>query len=162
MCPGSPEPQPIPSAAECVTASMSHAFERRLLQLGVALASLVPLSTGTLSVIRSADVLRGVSRPLPIDLDSHYRYLSGLLLGIGIAFVASIPRVEAKGALFRTLGFVILVGGLGRLISLLQWGAPGPGHQFGLAMELVVVPAIVLWQARIERLYRVRPDGIPR
>ena len=133
---------------------MTSATERRLLQIAVALASLVPLSMGTLSVLRSADVLRGVSQPLPIDLDSHFRYLSGLLLGIGIAFVASIPAIERRRTLFRTLGFVILIGGLARLVSLLQAGVPGPGHQFGLAMELIVVPLIVLWQARIERLYR--------
>lgn len=134
---------------------MTPAIERRLLQTTVALASLVPLSMGTLSVLGSADVLRGVSHPLPIDLDSHFRYLSGILLGIGIAFVAAIPRVEARGVLFRTLGFVILVGGVSRLLSLLQSGVPGPGHQFGLVMELIVVPLIVLWQARVERLYRL-------
>ena len=134
---------------------MTRATERRLLQIAVALASLVPLSMGILSVLRSADVLRGVSQPLPIDLDSHFRYLSGLLLGIGIAFVAAIPTIERRGRIFRTLGFVILIGGLARLVSLLQAGMPGPGHQFGLAMELIVVPLIVLWQARIERLYRL-------
>jgi hypothetical protein len=133
---------------------MTPAIERRLLQIAVAAASIVPLSMGTLSVLRSADVLRGVDHPLPIDLDSHFRYLSGLLLGIGIAFVTAIPTVEARGTLFRTLGFVIVVGGLARLLSLLQAGVPGLGHLFGLAMELAVVPLIVIWQARVERLCR--------
>lgn len=133
---------------------MKPAVERRLLQYAVAAASIVPLSMGTLSVVRSADVLRGVAHPIPIDLDSHYRYLSGLLLGIGIAFVAAIPRVESQRTLFRTLGFVILIGGLARLLSLIESGIPGPGHCFGLVMELVVVPLIVLWQARIERRCR--------
>lgn len=131
---------------------MTPAIERRLLQIAVAAASIVPLSMGALSVLRSADVLKGVDHPLPIDLDSHFRYLSGLLLGIGVAFVAAIPTVESRGTLFRTLGFVILVGGLARLLSLLQAGMPGPGHLFGLLMELAVVPLIVIWQARVERL----------
>ena len=133
---------------------MTNATERRLLQIAVALASLVPLSMGTQSVLRSASVLRGVSEPLPIDLDSHFRYLSGILLGIGIAFAASIPTIERRGTMFRTLGFIILVGGLARLLSLTQEGMPGPGHRFGLVMELIVVPLIVLWQARIERSFR--------
>ena len=127
--------------------------ERRLLKAAVALACMVPLSMGLLSVLRSAPILRGVAPPLPIDLDSHYRYLSGLLLGIGLVFLASIPRIEAKTAVFRTLGFVILVGGLARLLSLVEQGVPGRGHQFGLAMELVVVPLIVLWQARVARRF---------
>jgi hypothetical protein len=133
---------------------MTAALERRLLQLAIAFASIVPLSIGTLGILRSADMLRGVSHPLPVDLDSHFRYLSGLLLGIGLAFVASIPWVERRGPLFRLLGFVILVGGLGRLLALLQAGPPGPGHIFGLGMELFVVPLIVLWQARVERRCR--------
>ena len=133
---------------------MKRETERRLLQGATALACLVPLSMGSFSVLRSADVLKGVSLPLPVDLDSHFRYLSGLLLGIGLVFLASIPRIETKSIVFRTLGTLIVVGGLARLLSLLQAGMPGPGHQFGLVMELVVVPLIVLWQARLARLYR--------
>ncbi|HLL58959.1 MAG TPA: DUF4345 domain-containing protein [Allosphingosinicella sp.] len=131
--------------------------ERRLLQVSVALACMVPLSMGFLSVLRSAPILRGVTPPLPIDLDSHYRYLSGLLLGIGLTFLASIPRIETRTTVFRTLGFVILIGGLARLLSLVQEGVPGRGHQFGLVMELVVVPLIVVWQARVARRYRPNP-----
>ena len=132
---------------------MKRETERLFLQIATALACMVPLSMGLLSVVQSVSVLRGMEPPFPIDLDSHYRYLSGLLLGIGLVFLASIPRIEAKGAVFRTLGFVILVGGLARLASLVQNGAPGSGHQFGLVMELVVVPAIVLWQARVARRF---------
>ncbi len=133
---------------------MRRETERLLLQGATALACLVPLSMGSLSVLRSADILKGVSAPLPNDLDSHFRYLSGLLLGIGFVFLFSIIRIETKETVFRTLGVVILVGGLARLWSLLQVGMPGPGHQFGLVMELLVVPLIVLWQGRIARLYR--------
>jgi hypothetical protein len=114
---------------------------------------MVPLSMGAVSVLRSAAVLRGMDPPFPVDLDSHYRYLSGLLLGIGLVFLASIPSIESKGAVFRTLGFVILIGGLARLYSLIENGAPGFGHQFGLVMELVVVPGIVLWQARVAKRF---------
>ena len=130
---------------------MAPETERRLLQVATALACLVPLSTGLTSVLGSASVLRGVEAPLPIDLDSHFRYLSGLLLGIGLTFLALIPRIEKNGPVFRALGFIVLVGGFARLLSLLEEGIPGRGHQFGLVMELVVVPLLVLWQARIAR-----------
>jgi hypothetical protein len=114
---------------------------------------MVPLSMGLASVIRSAEVLRGMEPPFPIDLDSHYRYLSGLLLGIGLTFLASIPRIEARGTVFRALGVIIFIGGAARLLSLVEHGAPGFGHQFGLVMELVVVPCIVLWQARVAKRF---------
>ena len=132
---------------------MKRETERRLLQIVTAAACLVPLSMGLVSVLRSAAALRGMEPPFPIDFDSHYRYLSGLLLGIGVAFIASIPWIESRGAVFRTLGFVILLGGLARLVSLIQNGAPGFGHQFGLVMELIVVPAIVIWQARVAKRF---------
>lgn len=128
--------------------------ERRLLQAAVVLASFVPLSMGGISVLRGAGVLRGVGDDPPVDLDSHFRYLSGLLLGIGFAYLASLPRIERHTFLFRSLCGVIVVGGLARLLSLMQAGTPGIGHQLAFFMELGVVPAITLWQARVAKRCR--------
>ncbi len=134
---------------------MSPLAEKRLLQGATALACLVPLSMGASSVLRSAAVLKGVEPPLPIDLDSHFRYLSGLLLGIGLTFLACLPDIERRRPVFLALGAIIFVGGLARLLSLAQLGWPGAGHRFGLVMELVVVPAIVLWQGRVAKRFGV-------
>lgn len=130
---------------------MTPAIERRLLQIVVAVASLVPLSMGTRSVIHGPVVLIGVAAPVPVDLDSHFRYLSGIFLAIGIAFATCVPRIEAKGRLFRLLGAFVIAGGLARLASLALVGPPGPGHRFGLVMELGIVPLLMLWQARVAR-----------
>jgi len=127
--------------------------ERRLLQIATGLACLVSLGMGGLSIARGPDVLQGISAPVPVDLDSHYRYLSGLLLGIGLAFIASIPTIERRAELFRTLGFLIVIGGMGRLLSLIFTGMPSAGHLFGLVMELGVTPLIVAWQARLARRF---------
>jgi hypothetical protein len=132
--------------------------EKRLLQAATALACLVPLSMGVQSVVGSAAVLKGVSEPLPIDLDSHFRYLSGLLLGAGLVFLVCIPRIERHRSVFLALGAIILVGGLARLLSLVELGWPGPGHRFGLVMELIVVPLIVLWQGRVARRFETSPN----
>ena len=40
-------------------------------------------------------------------------------------------------------------GGLARLFSLVLGALPSIGHLGGIGMELVVVPLLVLWQARI-------------
>ena len=99
-------------------------------------------------------MLRGVDAGVsPIDLDSHFRYLSGLLLGFGLVFLLCVPTVEKHTALFRAFGLIVVIGGLARLYSAMTLGLPGPGHVFGLFMELGTVPALVLWQARIARLY---------
>jgi Domain of unknown function (DUF4345) len=130
-------------------------LERRLLQAAVALSCAAPLLAGGAGMIEGPEFLHGV-QAAPADLDSHFRYLSGLLFGIGIGFATCIPAIEHKTARFRLLAFVVIVGGLGRLISLVVVGPPGTGHVFGLTMELGAVPLLVLWQARVAAP-RVKP-----
>ena len=124
-------------------------MERRLLQLAVALGCVVPLFAGGAGMIEGPAMLRGVDGGAPADLDRHYRYLSGLLLAVGIAFASCIPGIERNSGRFRLLAFLVFIGGLGRLIGAVSSGLPGTGHIFGLAMELVAVPLLVLWQARV-------------
>jgi len=130
------------------------ATERRLLQAAVGLAALVPLAIGTLGLVEGPGMLRGIGVDAPTDLDSHFRYLSGLLAGIGLGFASCIPAIERSGARFRLLGLIVVLGGLGRLASLIAAGTPGEGHLFGLGMELGIVPLLMLWQARFARRAR--------
>jgi hypothetical protein len=125
--------------------------ERRLLQLVVALACIVPILSGGAGILQGPAMLHAVGSGSPADLDSHFRYLSGLLLAIGIAFATCIPGIEGKTMRFRLLALLVFMGGLGRLFSLIAVEAPGTGHLVGLAMELVATPLLVLWQARIAR-----------
>ena len=88
---------------------------------------------------------------LHTDLDSHGRYLSGLLLGIGLAFWACVPRIEACGREARLLAAIVVVGGLARLGAVMAMGWPGRGMQAALVMELLVTPGLALWRERVER-----------
>lgn len=123
--------------------------EKRLLQIVVAIACLVPLLTGGESILRGAAWM--AHGPVPVDLDSHFRYVSGIFFALGVAFVTCIPGIERKGGRFRLLGAMVVCGGLARLVSLIAVGVPGTGHVFGLVMELGVVPLLMLWQWRLER-----------
>ena len=127
-------------------------LELRLLQAVVAIGCLVPLAAGGAGILRGAAFLKGVHDPLPVDLGSHFRYLSGLLLGVGIGFAACIPNIERRRTMMRTLGLVVVVGGLGRLFALIRDGVPSTAHIAALAMELVATPLLLLWQARVARL----------
>ena len=120
---------------------------RRALQVAVAIACLVPLLAGG-----AGAVLGGAAFGDPhagVDADSHVRYLSGLLLGIGVAFAASIPRIERHGGRFRLLTLIVATGGLARLAGVASVAVPGWPMLGGLVMELVVTPALCLWQARV-------------
>ena len=124
--------------------------ERRALQIAVALASLVPISAGAAGILLGAAMVGIVGASA--DADSHFRYLSGLLLGLGIVFLASVPRIERYGARFRLLCLLVVIGGLARLLSLCLRGHPSGAELFALAMELAATPGLVLWQARVARL----------
>ena len=95
-----------------------------MFQLTVAVAAIVPLAAGGAGVLLGPEMIgRGVAATP--DLDSHFRYLSGLLLGIGIAFLATLPKIERRVTLFRTLGLVVVAGGLARLLGASENGLPG-------------------------------------
>ena len=131
---------------------MTPAIEKRILQAIIAIACLVPLSAGSTGVLRGAAWL--AHGPVATDLDSHFRYISGIFLGVGIAFATCIPNIEVKGQRLRMLAAFVFLGGLARLLSLAEAGAPGFGMQFGLVMELAVTPLLAFWQAGFARRHR--------
>jgi hypothetical protein len=122
--------------------------EARALRIVVAVAGIVPVAAGLDGLIRGAAMLGG-SPATNLTLDSHLRYLSGLLLAIGIAFWSTIPRIERQTARFRLLTALVVLGGLGRLYGILVEGLPPAPMLFGLVMELGVTPLLCWWQGRV-------------
>jgi hypothetical protein len=129
---------------------MSLQRERKLLQQAVGVLALIPAATGLYGVL-FGQALTGDT--VSVSAESHFRFLSGLLLAIAICFWSTIPAIEAKTGRFRLLTLLIFIGGLGRLIGLLLTGIPSLSMLGGLAMELVVVPILCLWQTRIANGY---------
>ncbi len=128
-------------------------IEKRLLQAVIALACLLPLIVGGQGVLYGPAPF-GHLTDVPRDLDSHFRYISGIFFATGLGFVSCIPAIERKGPRFRLLGGLIVVGGVSRGISLLAVGVPSQGHVLGLAMETIVVPLLMLWQWTLARRMR--------
>jgi hypothetical protein len=129
---------------------MASDRERRLLQQAVGICAVVPVAAGLYGVL-FGHALTGDA--VSISADSHFRYLSGLLLAIGLIFWSTIPAIETKTGRFRLLTLVVVLGGLGRLVGLLLTGIPSLFMLGGLLMELVVTPVLCLWQTRIANAY---------
>ena len=89
---------------------------------------------------------------------THLSYLSGLLLGIGMAFWSLIPAIERQGRIFTLLTLIVVAGGVARLITALRLGAWGMSVDLPLLMELGVTPLLCLWQRRVARASNSRPE----
>ena len=87
-----------------------------------------------------------------ISADSHMRYLSGLLLGIGILALSIIPHVERHAERMGALTLVVFVGGLSRLWSLIEVGQPNSVMTAARFVELLLTPALCFWVWRVARL----------
>jgi hypothetical protein len=124
--------------------------ERRYLQRTVALLAVVPVAAGLFGVL-FGPALTGDQ--VSVSADSHFRYLSGLLLGIGLVFWSTIPSIEEKTGRFRLLTLIVVIGGLARLIGLLLTGIPSLYMLASLALELVVAPVLAVWQTRVANAY---------
>jgi hypothetical protein len=85
------------------------------------------------------------------DAVAQAAYLSGLLLGIGLAYWSLIPDIEKRGAAFTLLTAIVQVGGLARLYAAVRMGTLSPGIAAPLLMELVITPLLWLWQQRVSR-----------
>jgi hypothetical protein len=133
---------------------MKSSAERCLFQLVVAVAALVPIAAGAVGALRGTLMIAHLSGSCP-DLESHFGYLSGLLLGIGLGFQFAAVDLEKGAPLFRALALIVIVGGAARLLAALRVGFPDTPHELALAMELVVVPLLLVWHRRVTR----RPAG---
>ncbi len=125
--------------------------ERRLLQLIIIVAGFVPVLAGLWGAAGSLHAPGAAA-------DSQSRYLSGLLLGIGVCFWGCVPAIERRGAVVRVLALVVVVGGVARLFGALSTGQAGTAVLLPLGMELGVTPLIALWLQRVER--RLRTSGL--
>lgn len=123
--------------------------ERLALQIVVAILALVPITAGAAGFLLGPAMV-GIETA-PFGADSHFSYLSGLLLGVGLGFLTTIPHIENRSHRFRMLAIVVVIGGLGRLLAVGLRGHPTEPTLFALALELLVTPCLALWQSRLAR-----------
>jgi len=121
-------------------------MERRWLQIAMILTACVPIWGGLNGVLQGARAFGGWPGAAA---DSHMRYLSGVLLAIGLVYLGCVPAAERRGPVVRTLTALVVAGGLSRLAGVFLAGDP-QSMRWTLAMELGVAPALCVWQARIE------------
>ncbi|BDG71468.1 DUF4345 domain-containing protein [Roseomonas fluvialis] len=117
-----------------------------MLPIAIRLAALVPIVAGGGGALFGPALLGEAAGPATA---SHLRYLSGLLLGLGLLAWWCAGALAQRRVVFEALCAMVVLGGTARLVGLLADGAPPWPHLAALGMELVVVPALwVALQAR--------------
>jgi hypothetical protein len=117
-----------------------------MLAHAIRLAALVPLLAGGAGALTGAGFLGEESGPAT---GSHMRYLSGLLLGLGLLALWCAADLRRRGAVFEALCLVVTIGGLARLGGVALEGLPPWPHLLALGMELLVVPGLwIAWSVR--------------
>ena len=127
---------------------MPRAQQARLFRALVLILAVVPVVAGAVGVLTGRAFPGFGAEGATADLDSHVRYLSGILFAVGLGFWACALGLGNATARFNGLALLVVAGGAGRLLSLPAAGAPSAGHLAGLGLELAVVPLLAFWQAR--------------
>ena len=123
-------------------------MERLFLQIATAFSALVLLGLGLCGVILGVQFMHGVGT---ITVDNYFRLLSGMMAGMGLVFLASIPHVERYRERFGILTLMIVLGGLAELYSVVLHGIPSIGTMFGMFMTLIYAPLLWLLQRHVAK-----------
>ena len=156
-------------------------IERRLLQVVVAIASLIPISAGAMGILLGPAMVQ--VHVAPAAADSHYRYLSGLLLGIrlrvhqhrvrgSLASPASATGISDNGGFRRPLS-LLLRGSSGRYRCWVGWSwncvslRHSPFGSLRLASRLRLKPvarsfAVCQWEPPVGAREGLRCRSAPR
>ncbi|USI77678.1 DUF4345 domain-containing protein [Sphingopyxis sp. USTB-05] len=123
----------------------------KFVKITTVLLSLIALLTGAMDVIvgvaGQANIGVGTAAVAPFDpvLDSQVRFLGAVWLGLGAIQLVCLGDLRRYGLILQLCFAIVVLGGIGRALSLLQAGHPSSdiGTAFiavALAIELLLVP----------------------
>ena len=125
-------------------------MSKRALQIVTGILGLIPVATGLIGLLGVGDPLYAAAHvPRSPLVDSNLRFFAGLWLGLGLALLWLVPRIDTQTVLFRAIWGAIFVGGIGRLLSTVFVATPPPPFIGFTALEILGAPIFVYWQARV-------------
>jgi Domain of unknown function (DUF4345) len=112
---------------------------------------LIPLITGTRSVLLGASGFGAQSLPNAAFLDSDIRFWGAIWLTMGLSMIWVLFHLEEETDLYRALWFAIIAGGIGRLISLWSFPDVPKSVYVFIAIELILGPILVWHQSTLAK-----------
>ncbi|NIZ91673.1 DUF4345 domain-containing protein [Kineococcus rubinsiae] len=120
---------------------------RRALVVVVGLLGAVPVGTGLLGVVGGLTI-----GPGPADavryFDSEYRFLNAVWVLVGLLLWWSLRRPGERALVTRLVLASFVLGGVARLVSVVATGWPATVFSAALAVELLLVPVVLVWHRR--------------
>ena len=127
-------------------------MSKRALQILTAILALVPIATGIIGMFGLSDpIYAPMGLPHNALLDSNLRFFAAVWLGLGLALLWLVPRIETETVLFRVFWGMIFIGGIGRLLAMIFTGLPIAPFIGFTALEIFGAPLFIWWQSRLAR-----------
>jgi hypothetical protein len=123
---------------------------RPLLLGAIGVLGALPLVTGLLGIVRGPAGAPG-GGPTTASVDSEYRFINVFWAAAGPALWWSLARPAERAGFTRVLLGLAAAGGLPRLLSVQRTGWPHPVFRGTIVLELVVVPLVLVWHAKVIR-----------
>jgi hypothetical protein len=121
---------------------------KRGLQGVVILFGVTALIFGLVAVITGGEGVRH-GGPASANVDSEFRFFAAWYAGAGALLLSTVPRVEKEGRLIRAACGVLLLGAVGRVLSIAAVGRPDGFFLFLLALEVAIPLVLVPWQSAV-------------
>jgi hypothetical protein len=125
---------------------------RNLQRLIVALAA-VPITTGAVSLVFGTAAIPDAGAP-SASTESELHFYAVWWLGAGLFLASLAPRIEHRGRALQAVCALLVLGAVGRVLAIADAGWPQPIFVVLMALEFLLPPVLVVWQARVAHASR--------
>ena len=119
----------------------------RNLQRTLYLLAAIPVVAGAWTVLVGSDSVPHAGQPTA-SLESELRFYAVWWIGAGVFLAWLAPRVQDRTRELRVFCALLFLGGLSRIVGIIDVGWPRPSQLMLMALEFSVPVILVVWQGR--------------